>query len=103
MYEGRINVLDVADFAVHLPRGSLISEWFGGWGAITGVEEALWRVEYTLIAVNAGKKKPSPPTAPKGVRDVVLDEKKKRKAQVDRARALASMQAALSTVKGGGS
>ncbi|MFD1202685.1 hypothetical protein ACFSWE_08640 [Leucobacter albus] len=95
MYEGRVSVLDVADFAVHLRRGSLVSEWFGGWGAITGLEEAVRRVEYAVIAVNAGKKKPEQPSAPKGLRDAVIAQQKKSHQRAARARALASMQAAL--------
>ena len=95
MYEERASVLDVADFAVNLPRGGAVSEWFGGWGSITAEEEALRRVEFTLVAVNSGKKKPPLPSAPQGLRDIELGRKAKAHRQAQRDEALASMHAAL--------
>lgn len=95
MYEGRIGVLDVADFSVHLRRGSLVSEWFGGWGAISAEEEAMRRIEYAIVAVNAGKKLPPAIVPPKGLRDADIAQRKKARGAVAKARALASMRAAL--------
>lgn len=95
MYEGRARVPDIADFAVNRSRGGAVDRWFGGWGAISGEEEALTRVEYAIVAVNAGKKKPPPPVPPKGLRDAVLNQQRKAKAQANKAKALASMQAVM--------
>lgn len=94
MYEGRISVLDIADFAVHIPRGSLVAEWFGGWGAITSIDESIRRVEYAVVAANSSKKPPIP-DAPKGLREIDRDRKKQIAMREKRRRALASMSARL--------
>lgn len=99
MYEGRATVLDIADFAVNLPRGGAVSAWFGGWGSITAEEEALRRLEFTLIAINSSKKKPPLPAPPQGLRDVELKRRVKARKQDMRDKALASMQAALDAQK----
>ncbi|MBK0420155.1 hypothetical protein JD276_14045 [Leucobacter sp. CSA1] len=74
MYAGVEDVLEVAHMVTHMPRGGAISEWLGGWGAVTAEDEALRRIEYVLIAVNS-KKKPKPPKPPEGVREQVSKAK----------------------------
>lgn len=95
MWAGVESVVEVADLVAHLPRGSAVAEWCGGWGAVTAEEEALRRIEYVLVAVNS-KSKPKPPKPPEGVRDVAAAERKKsqRMAQnrASKARALALMK-----------
>ncbi|GAA1579248.1 hypothetical protein GCM10009692_18640 [Leucobacter aridicollis] len=96
MYEGRIPVLDVADFAVHLPRGGAVHRWVGGWAALTAQEEHLVNVEHLLnaqIAQTAGKRSAPPfPDAPKGERDAEVAKARAEEKRASRARALASMQ-----------
>lgn len=96
MYEGRIPVLDVADFAVHLPRGGASHRWVGGWAALSETEEALLRVEHLLsaqIAQAAGKKQAPPfPDPPRGERDAEIANARAEEKRASRARALASMQ-----------
>ena len=90
MYEGRVNVLDVADFAANLPRGGAVSAWYGGWGAVTSLEESLRRVEHVLklqMVQASGKKRSIPdPAPPKSLRDAHLRarEKEDRLARVRR-------------------
>lgn len=90
MYEGRISVFDVADFAAHLPRGGAVAEWLGGWGAISAEEEALRRVEYVLIATNA-KKKPKPPKPPESLRDKEISERMNKASRTAKNKALRAM------------
>lgn len=82
MYEGRISVLDISDFAAHLRRGSAVYEWYGGWTAVTPEVEAMMRLEYLLhaqIIQAAGKKRSIPePKPPVSLRDVVKQEISKR-------------------------
>lgn len=90
MYEGRIQVLDVVDFAANLPRGGAVAEWLGGWGAITGEEEALRRVEYVLVATNA-KRRPKPPKPPVSIREKEIADRANAKQRAAKAEALRSM------------
>ncbi|UOQ56071.1 hypothetical protein MUN78_10180 [Leucobacter allii] len=79
-----MTVLDISDFAAHLPRGGAVAQWDGGWGAITAEEEALRRVEWAIVAVNS-KKRPPLPKPPVSVRET---ERRiaKQKARQDRLR-----------------
>lgn len=81
MYEGRVSVQDVSDFAAHLPRGCSVYEWYGGWLAVTAAVEASMRVEHLLkaqLVQASGKKKTIPdPEPPKSIRDVVHRAKQK--------------------------
>lgn len=82
VWVGKEDMLEVAHCAANLPRGSAVSEWYGGWGAISAEDEALRRVEYLLqaqMAQAAGKKQRVPePETPKGIRDVQARAKKKQ-------------------------
>ena len=101
MYEGRIKVSDTADFAVHLPRGGPVSEWFGGWGAITAEDEALRRIEFLIATVNSENGKgPAVPTPPVGLYEADRERRDKAAKAAAKRAALASMRSA--TVGGAG-
>lgn len=95
MWAGVESVVEVADLVAHLPRGSAVAEWCGGWGAVTAEEEALRRIEYVLVAVNS-KSKPKPPKPPEGVRDTERASAERarevEKKRARKARALALMK-----------
>lgn len=67
----------MAELVAHLPRGSSVFEWFGGWGAITAEDETLRRIEYVLVAANSSKK-PTPPSPPVSLRETAEVAKKNR-------------------------
>lgn len=90
MWTGEEDALEVAHYAANLPRGSLIAEWVGGWGAVTAEDEALQRVEYVLVATNA-KRKPKPPKPPVSIRDNEIQEADQAKKRAAKARAMRSM------------
>lgn len=77
MRAGLEDVLEVADYAAHLPRGSAMGEWVGGVMAVTPDVEALWEISYILAQVNS-KKKVKPRTLPEGVREREQREARKR-------------------------
>lgn len=85
MYEGRIPVLDVADYAAHLGRGGAVAQWIGGWGAISGEEAAIVGLDWTLRAVNS-KKAPPAPKPPPSVMEAQY-RARKNKSRQDRLRA----------------
>ena len=90
MYEGRVRVSDVADYAAYLSRGGAVAEWIGGWGAVTAEEEALRRIEYVLVSANS-KKRPKFPKPPVGAREVEQNRKRELRVKADRRRALELM------------
>ena len=77
MYAGKEHPFEVADYASRIQRGGALAEWIGGWGAITGEEETLRRIEWLTMAVNS-KKKPPLPQPPGSVRDAEIAARKKR-------------------------
>lgn len=95
MYDGRESVREVADMAANLPRGGVVSEWLGGWGAVTAEEEALRRLEHLMnvrIMQASGKKRPVPsPKPPESVRDLERTKKLQAAKAAKKAAALARM------------
>lgn len=104
MYEGRISAIDVSDFAAHLPRGSAVSLWIGGWGALTGAEEGMRRVEYLLqaqLVQASGKRRTVPePKPPVGLRDAEIKKRRDTADRLRRQQALESMSRILGSDDG---
>lgn len=69
MLAGETDLLELAHYAAHIPRGGAVGEWYGGALAISAEVEALWENTHMLAVVNSEKPKSvKPRKMPEGVK-----------------------------------